>query len=84
MRSKCAKPKSHARAEIAPKSPTTDTPRRMLRFPALRERVPLSRSTIWRLIQKGEFPAAIRLTGGHAVGWREDLVDAWLRQRCGE
>ena len=84
MKTKCVNSKNRqGRAEVEPGRPTTATPRRMLRFPEVRQRVGLSRSTTWRLIRKGEFPANIRLTRS-AVGWREDEVDAWLRNRCGE
>ena len=37
----------------------------------------LSRSTIYLLIDRGEFPKQIRL-GARAVGWREADVLAWL------
>lgn len=78
------KPKREPPREGAARSATTGVPLKVLRLREVQARVPLSRSTIWRLIQKGEFPRGISLTGGHAVGWREDLVDAWLRGRCGE
>lgn len=86
MRKKCARPTSQSRREPEPTQTQrpTNAPRRVVRFPALRDRVQLSRSTIWRLIQKDEFPKPIRLTGGHAVGWIEAHVDEWLQKRCGE
>ena len=83
MKTTCAKTKDPARAVRHPQTPSAETPPRILRFPEVRRRVGLSRSTMWRLIRRGEFPANIRLTDS-AVGWREDQVDAWLRQRCGE
>ena len=83
MRKTCAQSSSQAAAEVEQARPATQVPLRMLRYPQVRERVALSRSTIWRLIQRGDFPKPIRLAG-NAVGWREDLVDRWLRQRCAQ
>lgn len=37
----------------------------------------LSRTTIWRLERKGEFPRRRQLTA-NAVGWREDEVRQWM------
>src|SRR5688500_8887809 len=48
---------------------------RMLRFPAVRDRTGLSRSTVWRLERAGEFPRHRRLSA-NTVAWAEDEVDA--------
>jgi prophage regulatory protein len=40
----------------------------------------LSRSCIYALRQRGEFPAPIRL-GAKAVGWPESLLQQWLDSR---
>jgi len=53
---------------------------RILRDAEVRERSGLSRTTRWRLIREGKFPAAVKLTD-HAVGWRESDIDAWLATR---
>jgi prophage regulatory protein len=53
---------------------------RVLRMPILRDKVGLSRSTIYELISKCEFPASIPL-GPRAVGWLESDIDAWLEGR---
>jgi prophage regulatory protein len=53
-------------------------PLRMLRFPAVRERTGLSRSTIWRLEQRGSFPRHRRISA-NAVAWLEEDVVAWIR-----
>jgi len=37
----------------------------------------LSRTTIWRLEQRGLFPLRRQL-GARIVGWREEDVSAWL------
>lgn len=54
------------------------TPPRMLKMREVAELTSLHRATIYRLIDRGEFPAARRLAP-QRVGWRADLVDAWIR-----
>jgi prophage regulatory protein len=44
------------------------------------ERVPLDRSTIWRLAREGRFPRPIQLTSSR-IGWRWSAVLAWLADR---
>ena len=46
----------------------------------LLERIPLDRSTVWRMVQEGRFPAPIRLTP-FRIGWRWSAVLAWLNDR---
>jgi prophage regulatory protein len=53
---------------------------RILRLPAVKERVGLSRSTIYLKIAKGEFPEPISL-GDRAVGWLEEDVNNWLDKK---
>ena len=40
----------------------------------------LSKTTLWRRIQAGEFPTQVRLGGYHsrAVGWRRSDIEAWI------
>ena len=52
-------------------------PHTMLRFPTVKARTGLSRSTIYLRISRGTFPASVSL-GGRAVGWIEAEVQAWL------
>ncbi len=40
----------------------------------------LSSSTIYRLVQAGEFPKPIKLAA-HASGWLESDIDDWIRDR---
>jgi prophage regulatory protein len=53
---------------------------RILRKPAVAERTGLGKSTIDQMVRRGQFPPPLRLTR-HAVGWRVEDVDAWLRER---
>lgn len=61
---------THAPLVIAPND-------RILRMSALLERVGLSRATIYRRIDSGDFPPSVPL-GGHIVGWRESEINAWI------
>lgn len=54
----------------------------MLRFPDVRERTGLSRTTVWRLERRGQFPAHRQLSA-NTVGWLEEEVTAWIRSRLG-
>ena len=58
-------------------------PHTMLRFPTVKARTGLSRSTIYLRISRGTFPASVSL-GGRAVGWIEAEVQAWLAARIAE
>lgn len=40
----------------------------------------ISRTTLWRRVRAGDFPAPRRL-GPNVVGWLEDDVRAWLESR---
>jgi prophage regulatory protein len=55
-------------------------PSRMLRRPAVESVTGLSRSTIYNLMSKGEFPRPVRLTG-KAVAWPEKAILEWLATR---
>jgi prophage regulatory protein len=60
-----------------------DTPAqadRILRLKTVADRSGLSRSTIYRRIPKGEFPAPVSL-GGTSVGWRESAINTWIASR---
>lgn len=58
-----------------------NVPLRFLRFPSVRARTGLSRSTIWRLERRGEFPRHRRIST-NAVGWIEAEISNWIRQRA--
>jgi prophage regulatory protein len=52
----------------------------VLRFPAVKDRVSLSRSAIYAAIKRNAFPPPIKL-GERASGWLESEIDAWLAAR---
>lgn len=47
---------------------------RYLRFKEQRNRVPLGRTTIWRMMRDGQFPRSRRI-GKTAMAWLEDEVE---------
>jgi len=51
-----------------------------LRRLAVEELTGLSRSTIYDLMAKGQFPRPVRLTE-KAVAWPESVIADWLSQR---
>ncbi len=59
-------------------------PLRFIRLDSVRDRTGLSRSTIWRLERRGDFPKHRRISL-NAVGWLEAEVDEWVlsRERAG-
>lgn len=52
----------------------------MMRFQSIKEATGLSKSHLYALIRRGEFPAPVRLSE-RAVAWRESDVTAWLDSR---
>jgi len=52
----------------------------ILRLPAVKARIGLSRSSIYKMVSAREFPPPVRL-GPRAVGWLESEVEAWLTSR---
>ena len=60
-----------------PEAVSAPPARRILRRAEVTMRTGLSNTSIFRLIQRGEFPAAVPL-GRRAVGWLEHEVNAWL------
>jgi prophage regulatory protein len=56
---------------------------KLLRFPAVRERTGLSRSTIWRLERHGDFPKHRRISA-NVVAWVEEEVMSWIHSKIGD
>ena len=52
----------------------------ILRLPAVLELTGLSRTTIWRMVKRGEFPQPVAL-GARARGWRASEVQEWMNSR---
>ena len=52
----------------------------ILRLPAVKARTGFSRSTIYLLMSKGQFPRQVAL-GERAVGWVESEVQDWIERQ---
>ncbi len=52
----------------------------MLRPPEVMARTGLSRTTIWRRVRAGTFPAPTEL-GQNSIGWPASEISAWLENR---
>jgi predicted DNA-binding transcriptional regulator AlpA len=69
---------------VVTKSPSSDTatssPERIVRAKELQELTGLSRTTLWRLERRGEFPDRVPLSGS-SVGWRYSEVMEWMQTR---
>jgi prophage regulatory protein len=53
---------------------------RILRRPAVEQKVGIGRSTLYAWVAEGTFPRPVRL-GARAVGWRESDIHNWLESR---
>ena len=51
------------------------------RLPAVLEITGLSKATIYRLLEREEFPPRVQLSP-RCVGWRAADVDVWLAERA--
>jgi prophage regulatory protein len=56
---------------------------RFIRFKELRQRIPLGRTTIWRMMHEGRFPQSRRI-GKMAAAWLESEVEDWMRKNAAE
>ena len=52
----------------------------MLRPPEVVIRTGLSRTTIWRHVQAGTFPAP-HILGVQSIGWPESIITEWINSR---
>lgn len=69
------------KSTVAPLLPDGSAPPRLFaRLPTVLAATGLGRSTIYRLIADGSFPAPVRL-GHRAVAWRWSDLDQWTRSR---
>jgi prophage regulatory protein len=73
-------PHRHGSAVTEEETPSHAHAPKLLRFPAVRERTGLSRSTIWRLERQGAFPKHHRISA-NAVAWVEEDIANWIRSK---
>lgn len=55
----------------------TDSTDRILRIKTVLERTGLSRSTLYRKIDRGHFPRQVKISE-RCAGWRESAVREWM------
>lgn len=55
---------------------------RLVRLPEILRRTGLSRTTIWRRVAKGTFPASFPISE-NAVAWRESELLDWMANPMG-
>lgn len=53
---------------------------KLLRLPAVIKRVGMSRSSVYRKIQEGSFPAPIKISE-RLNGWPESAIDDWIAEK---
>ena len=53
----------------------------ILRLPEVSQATGLSRSTIYRLVQTGNFPPSLKLTA-RTIGWHSKDIDTWIAARA--
>ena len=51
--------------------------RRFINWAEVKSRVSLSRSTVWRRIYEGTFPAPVRISQGR-VAWLDHEIELWI------
>lgn len=52
-----------------------------LRLRDVLEITALSRSSLYRYMDSGDFPKQYKL-GSRSVAWKKDEVESWISQRC--
>jgi len=52
----------------------------ILRMREVIQRIGLSRSTIYKLMENNDFPKPMKL-GSQAIGWRDTEIEAWIENR---
>ncbi|ODS22887.1 hypothetical protein AB835_11800 [Candidatus Endobugula sertula] len=60
-----------------PAKQSNDTQDRILRAHKVQHIVGVSRSTIWRMERKGQFPARLPM-GTDNIGWLKSDIEAWI------
>ena len=53
---------------------------KLLRIGQVVDKIGLSRTTIWRLRQDGDFPEAAAIHGP-CIAWSENELDDWIKRR---
>lgn len=52
----------------------------LLKLPEVRRRTSLAKSTIYKMMAEGKFPANIQ-TVGRSRAWPESIIEGWIQNR---
>lgn len=55
----------------------------LIRLPEVMKRTALSRSQIYELMDRGEFPRSVKITGARSVAWAEAEISQWIANLLG-
>ena len=55
----------------------------IIRLPELKEKLKVSRSTLYKLGKSGDFPVPVQLAP-RTIGWLESEIDAWIEKKAAE
>ena len=55
----------------------------LLRIKHVQALVPVHRVTLWRMIERGDFPAPLKING-RTILWRADEIQAWVDAKSSE
>jgi prophage regulatory protein len=53
---------------------------KIIRLPGVLSRIGIKRSTLYQMIESGDFPKQIKL-GERSVGWLETEINLWIKTR---
>ena len=56
----------------------------LIRLPEVMKRTALSRSQIYELMDRGEFPRSVKITGARSVAWAEVEIAQWIANLLAE
>lgn len=55
-------------------------PKRLIRPNAVAERLGISKTTLYRMVNTGKLPAPVRISS-QCTGWPEDVIDTFIAER---
>jgi prophage regulatory protein len=53
---------------------------KFLRLPAVIDRTGLSRSTIYEMVERGDFPRPVKI-GARAIAWPIERLEDWMAEK---
>lgn len=56
----------------------------LIRFPEVLKRTSLSRSQVYELLNRSDFPRPVKITGARSVAWAASEIDDWIAARLAE